>query len=321
MVTLILYIVSIVLQVFVAILAIRFISFTRLKFSWVLISFGFILMAFRRFIELSAFLNTRYYEELSLLSNWVGIATSLVIAVGVWLIRDIFYSLRIAEVDRERAERKVLTAIISTEEKERRRFAEDMHDGLGPMLSTIKLYVNELNSDDISRAEKDDYVNYINQLIDDAVSDIRTMSNNLTPRVIHEYGLISAIEEFCKSIARTQKLSIRFRKPKIKPEAGKHIEINLYRIVNELLNNTIKHAEAKSVDLSISIKGKNLIFNYMDDGKGFNYSLQKARSKGEGINNIITRVKSVNGSAKIFSGVGKGFKIMIEIPLKYRKGE
>ncbi|HJX70348.1 MAG TPA: histidine kinase, partial [Bacteroidales bacterium] len=201
MVTQILYIVSIILQVFVAILAIRFISFTRLKFSWVLISFGFILMAFRRFIDLSAFLNTRYYEELSLLSNWIGIATSIVIAIGVWLIRDIFYSLRMAEIDRERAERKVLTAIISTEEKERRRFAEDMHDGLGPMLSTIKLYVNELISEDISKAEKNDYVNYINQLIDDAVSDIRTMSNNLTPRVIHEYGLISAIEEFCKSIS------------------------------------------------------------------------------------------------------------------------
>ena len=316
MVTKILYIVSIILQVFVAILAIRFISFTRLKFSWVLISFGFILMAFRRFIDLSAFLNTRYYEELSLLSNWIGIATSIVIAIGVWLIRDIFYSLRMAEIDRERSEKKVLTAIISTEEKERRRFAEDMHDGLGPMLSTIKLYVNELTSDDISKAEKNDYVNYINQLIDDAVSDIRTMSNNLTPRVIHEYGLISAIEEFCKSISRTQKLSIRFRKPRRKPVVGKHIEINLYRIVNELLNNTIKHAEAKSVDLSISIKGKNLLFNYTDDGKGFNYNMQEVKSKGEGINNIITRVKSINGSVKILSEEGKGFKITIEIPLK-----
>ncbi|MBN2213781.1 MAG: sensor histidine kinase [Bacteroidales bacterium] len=316
MVTQILYIVSIVLQVFVAILAIRFISFTKLKFSWVLISFGFILMAFRRFIELSAFLNTKYYEELSMLSNWVGIATSVVIAIGVWLIRDIFYTLRIAEVERQRAERKVLTAIINTEEKERRRFAEDMHDGLGPMLSTIKLYVNELTSEDIPQAEKSDYVNYINQLIDDAVTDIRTMSDNLTPRVIHEYGLISAIEEFCKSISRTQKLSIRFKKPGKKPELRKHVEINLYRIVNELLNNTIKHAEAKSVDLSIAIKGKNLLFSYADDGKGFNYNLQKLRSKGEGINNIMTRVKSVNGSAKILSEQGKGFRIMIEIPVK-----
>jgi signal transduction histidine kinase len=316
MITQILYIVSIILQVFVAILAIRFISFTRIKFSWILISIGFILMAFRRFIELSAFLNTRYYEELSILSGWTGIATSVIIAIGVWLIRDIFYSLRLAEIERQRAERKVLTAIINTEEKERRRFAEDMHDGLGPMLSTIKLYVNELISDDISRAEKNDYVNYINQLIDDTVSDIRTMSDNLTPRVIHEYGLLSAIEEFCKSISRTQKLSIRFKKPRKKPELSNHVEINLYLIVNELLNNTIKHAGARVAELSISIKSNKLLFSYMDDGKGFNYNMHQSTTKGEGINNIITRVNSIGGSVKIFSQEGKGFKILIDIPLK-----
>jgi len=316
MVTQILYIISIILQVFVAVLAIRFISFTRIKFSWILISFGFTLMAFRRFIELSAILNTKYYEELSILSGWIGIATSVIIAIGVWLIRDIFYSLRLAEIERQRADRKVLTAIINTEEKERRRFAEDMHDGLGPMLSTIKLYVNELVSEDISRTEKDDYVNYINQLIDDTVSDIRTMSDNLTPRVIHEYGLISAIEEFCRSISRTQKLSIKFKKPGRKPELGKHVEINLYRIVNELLNNTIKHAGARKAELSISLKGGKLLFNYNDDGRGFNYDRHKPGAKGEGINNIITRVNSIGGSLKIFSQEGKGFKIQIEIPLK-----
>ena len=281
MVTEVLYIVSIVLQVFVAVLAIRFISFTRIKFSWILISAGFILMAFRRFIELSAFLNTKYYEELSMLSGWIGIATSVIIAVGVWLIRDIFYSLRMAEIERKRAERKVLTAIINTEEKERRRFAEDMHDGLGPLLSTIKLYVNELTSDDISKSEKNDYVSYVSQLIDDAVSDIRTMSNNLTPRVIHEYGLISAIEEFCKNISRIQKLSVNFIKPHKKPELGKHIEINLYRIINELLNNTIKHAAAKNVNISIKMKAKKLMFHYDDDGRGFDFSLTEARTKGE----------------------------------------
>lgn len=273
-------------------------------------------MAFRRFIELSAFLNTKYYEELSMLSGWIGIATSVIIAVGVWLIRDIFYSLRMAEIERKRAERKVLTAIINTEEKERRRFAEDMHDGLGPLLSTIKLYVNELTSDDISKSEKNDYVSYVNQLIDDAVSDIRTMSNNLTPRVIHEYGLISAIEEFCKNISRVQKLSVNFIKPLKKPELGKHIEINLYRIINELLNNTIKHAAAKNVNISIKMKTKKLLFHYDDDGRGFDFSLTEARTKGEGINNIVTRVNSVEGSIKIFSEKNKGLAVDIDIPLK-----
>ncbi len=316
MVTNILYIVSIVLQIFVAILALRFISFTRIKFSWMLISLGFILMAFRRFIELSAILNTKYYEELSILSGWTGIATSVIIAIGVWLIRDIFYSLRLAELERKRTERKVLSAIISTEEKERKRFAEDMHDGLGPLLSTIKLYVNELVTEDLTLVEKKDYVNYVNQLIDDAVSDIRTMSNNLTPRVIHEYGLISAIDEFCKSISRTQKLTIEFKKPRKNPELNKHLEINIYRIINELLNNTIKHAAAKTVHLSINFRAGKMLFNYVDDGKGFNYNGRNTKLKGEGINNIITRVNSIDGTIKIISQEGKGFNATIEIPLK-----
>lgn len=314
MVTKTLFIVSIILQLFVAILSLRFISFTRKKISWILISFGFLLMAFRRFIEFSAYLNTKYYEELSRASDLIGILTSIVIAIGVWLIRDIFYSLKIAEIEQKRSERRVLTAIIRTEERERRRFAEDIHDGLGPLLSTIKLYVNELTSDDVSLQEKKDSISYINQLIDDAVSDIRTTANNLTPRVIHEYGLISAIDEFCNGISRTQKISIQFDKPDKKLELGKQTEINLYRIMNELVNNTLKHSGAKSAHIVFIVRGKKLIVTYSDDGKGFNYSVKNTR--GEGINNIITRVNSIDGKIKIISAEGKGFKAKIDVPLK-----
>ncbi len=274
-------------------------------------------MAFRRFIELSAFLNTKYYEELSLISGWVSIATSVIIAIGVWLIRDIFYSLRLAEIERKRSERKVLSAIIRTEERERKRFAEDMHDGLGPLLSTIKLYVNELTSDDISSKEKNESINYINQLIDDAVNDIRTISNNLTPRVIHKYGLVTAIEDFCNNISRTQKLTIEFKKPSKKIELGKHMEINLYRIINELINNTLKHSEAGLVILSIALRKQKLLLNYMDNGIGFNYN-RHLKIKGEGLNNIITRVNSLDGKININSEEGKGFNASIEIPMKLK---
>ncbi|MFO7656565.1 MAG: histidine kinase [Bacteroidales bacterium] len=316
MVTKVLYIISIILQLFVAILALRFITFTRIRLSWMLISSGFLLMAFRRFIELSAIMNTRYAGELSILTGWIGIATSIIIAAGVWLIRDLFFSLRRAEVDRKRAERKVLTAIMNTEEKERKRFAEDMHDGLGPLLSTIKLYVNELVSDDLSAVEKKDYVNYVNQLIDNAVSDIRTMSNNLTPRIIHEYGLVSAIDEFCKTISRTQKLEISFKKTGKTLELNKSVEINIYRIVNELLNNTIKHAGAQSALLTLTFRPARLVLRYSDDGKGFDYEHKRTKMRGEGINNIITRVNSIDGQIKIFSQEGKGFSVQIDVPIK-----
>lgn len=317
MVTKTLFIASILLQLFVAILALRFISFTRIKVSWILISFGFLLMAFTRFIDFSAFLNIENSKTLMRISHWLGILTSIVIAAGVWLIRDLFYSLKIAEIEQKRSERKVLSAIMRTEERERRRFAEDIHDGLGPLLSTIKLYVNELTSEDVSMEEKKESITYINQLIDDAVSDIRTTANNLTPRVIHEYGLISAVDEFCNNISRTQKLNIIFEKPGKSPELGKQTEMNLYRIINELINNTLKHSGAKNVNVSFIMRKKNFVVKYSDDGRGFDYSTKNQKFKGEGLNNIITRVNSIDGKIKIISEEGKGFNATIDVPLKH----
>jgi signal transduction histidine kinase len=295
----------------VAFLALRFIPVTKRKLSWILISIGFILMALRRMIELSTFLNLKRYEELFSVGAWMGISTSIFMAVGVWLLRDMFYTWKRAEHERKLAEKRVLNAVIRTEEKERTRFAKDMHDGIGPLISTIKLYVNELLSDDITVKEKEESVDYINNLLDDAVSGLRTISNNLTPRVIYEYGLYSAINEFCNSINKTHKLNIKFIAPR-KLDLGNHIEINLYRIVNELVNNTLKHADATDAEISITQENSNIRFEYYDNGKGFDYSKYvESKHKGDGINNILTRVQSLDGEINIETSEGKGMSVVI----------
>lgn len=305
-------ILSIFLQFMVAFLALRFIVITKTKLSWILISLGFVLMAFRRMIDLSTFLNLKRYEELFSVGAWIGISTSIVIAIGIWLIRDIFYAWKRAEFERKITERKVLNAIIRTEERERKRFAKDMHDGIGPLLSTIKLYVNELISDEVTIKEKEESIDYINKLLDGTVSDIRTISNNLTPRVIHKYGLVSAINEFCNSISKTHKLAIKFKRPKLL-KLGNHIEINLYRIINELVNNTLKHANATKAEISIKEENNHIRFTYYDNGKGFDYSKYvDSKSKGDGINNILTRVQSMEGEIKLESSVGNGIFVNIE---------
>jgi signal transduction histidine kinase len=243
-------ILSILLQFMVAFLALRFIAITKTKLSWILISIGFVLMAFRRVIDLSTYLNLKRYEELLSAGAWIGIAISILISIGIWLLRDIFYTWKRAELERKISERRVLNAIIRTEERERKRFAKDMHDGIGPLLSTIKLYMNELISEDVEKKEKEESMDYINKLIDDALSGIRTISNNLTPRVIDEYGLVSAINEFCNSINKTHKLAIDFKSPD-KLNLSNHIEINLFRIINELINNTLRHADASKAHIII----------------------------------------------------------------------
>ncbi len=304
-------IISILLQFMVAFLALRFIPVTQRKLSWILISIGFVLMALRRMLELSTFLNLKRYEELFSVGAWIGISTSIVIAVGVWLLRDMFYTWKRAELERKLTEKRVLNAVIRTEEKERRRFAKDMHDGIGPLISTIKLYVNELISDEITSKEKEESVDYINKLLDDAVSGLRTISNNMTPGVIHEYGLFSAINEFCNSVNKTHKLAIKFNAPR-GLNLGNHVEINLYRIVNELVNNTLKHSDATDAEISITRENGNIRFTYYDNGKGFDYSkYTELKHKGDGINNILTRVRSLDGEINIESSEGKG--IFVEI--------
>ncbi len=305
-------ILSILLQFMVAFLALRFIAITKTKLSWILISIGFVLMAFRRIIDLSTYLNLKRYEELLSVGAWIGISISIVISIGIWLLRDIFYTWKRAELERKISERRVLNAIIRTEERERKRFAKDVHDGIGPLLSTIKLYINELISEDVTKTEKEESMDYINKLIDDALSGIRTISNNLTPRVIHEYGLVSAINEFCNSINKTHKLSIEFKSPQ-KLNLGNHIEINLFRIINELVNNTLKHANASKAGISIKEEDNHIIFFYYDNGKGFDYlKYTETKQKGDGINNILTRVQSMDGEIAIKTSEGHGINVRIE---------
>jgi signal transduction histidine kinase len=305
-------ILSILLQFMVAFLALRFIAITKTKLSWILISIGFVLMAFRRIIDLSTYLNLKRYEELLSAGAWIGIAISILISIGIWLLRDIFYTWKRAELERKISERRVLNAIIRTEERERKRFAKDMHDGIGPLLSTIKLYMNELISEDVEKKEKEESMDYINKLIDDALSGIRTISNNLTPRVIDEYGLVSAINEFCISINKTHKLAIDFKSPD-KLNLSNHIEINLFRIINELVNNTLKHADASKVRITITEENSHIIFTYSDNGRGFDYSKYiEDKQKGDGINNILTRVQSMDGDINIETGESKGINVRIE---------
>jgi len=305
-------ILSILLQFMVAFLALRFIAITKRRLSWILISIGFVLMAFRRIIDLSTYLNLKRYEELLSVGAWIGISISIVVSIGIWLLRDIFYTWKRAELERKISERRVLNAIIRTEERERKRFAKDMHDGIGPLLSTIKLYINELISEDVTKKEKNESVDYINKLIDEALSGIRTISNNLTPRIIDEYGLVSAVNEFCNSINKTHKLSIEFKSPK-KLNLSNHVEINLFRIINELVNNTLKHANASKAGISINKENNHIIFMYYDNGKGFDYSKYlEAKQKGDGINNILTRVQSMDGQINIETSEGNGINVRIE---------
>ena len=215
---------------------------------------------------------------------------------------------------RKEMERKVLSAVIQTEEKERERFSKDMHDGIGPLLSTVKLYVNELGTPEIGNKEKKEFVIQVNKMLDDAVASIREISNNLMPRVIHEYGLVKALEAFCKKVNQTGKIHVEFNANVIESSLDKNVQLILFRVISELLTNTIKHAKAQNAYIQLQKSGDNISLIFTDDGIGFDSKkVMENKNTGIGLKSIVSRIKSINGSCEIISCESKGFKINIEI--------
>jgi PAS domain S-box-containing protein len=216
--------------------------------------------------------------------------------------------------ERKEIERKVLTAVIKTEEKERERFSKDMHDGLGPLLSTVKLYVSELNSEETTKEERATFTKQINEMLDQAVASTREISNNLMPRVIHEYGLVKAIDSFSQKVNQTKKLDIRFNHTGVDQTMDADLQLILFRVISELINNTIKHAKASNIKIQLTRKHDHVSLSFEDDGVGFNMDkVMSNPNMGIGLKSIISRVKSVNGRCIFKSFEGHGFKIYIDI--------
>ncbi|MCX7696788.1 MAG: Cache 3/Cache 2 fusion domain-containing protein [Bacteroidales bacterium] len=217
--------------------------------------------------------------------------------------------------DRIELERKMLSAAIRGEEKERQRIARELHDGLGPLLSTLKLYVGEL-SGDITRQEKEDLLQHIHEIIDESIQNIRQIANNLMPSIINDYGLIKAIEHFCEKINKTNTINIHFEYDIQKERINSDLELILFRIISELINNTLKHANAENINILLIQQEQKLYVFYKDDGIGFDPQLiLQQESTGLGLKSIISRIKSINANYFVSSSPGKGFSFKLEVTL------
>jgi signal transduction histidine kinase len=316
MVTLIALFISIILQFIAAIIAISLTKVTKYNLSWILISIALIFLAIRRLVEIIPFLYNRFSDDIRFIDHWIGIITSILIAVGIFLIKKIFNKLREAEQIRKSSERRILNAIIRTEERERQRFAKDLHDGLGPTMSTIKMSLSAL-----SKGNLDEYgkavVKNLEEVIDQGIREIKEISNNLSPHVLNNFGIASAISTFINKINYTDVIRITFTTNLEHERFSENVESVLYRSVCELINNTIKHAEAKIIDIKLNHINDLLIMNYKDDGKGFFYDeKQQFDSKGMGYYNIRSRLNTINGQIDIETAEGKGLTAYIHIKLK-----
>jgi signal transduction histidine kinase len=313
MVRLIALIISIVLQIVAASIALRFMKLTKYRLSWILLSLSFVFMAVRKIIELFEFFRGTPSFTWQMIDEWTGVLISFLIIVGVVLIREIFISLKRAEIDRLKTERRVINAIINTEENEKKRFAKDLHDGLGPLLSTVKMSLSSL-TDKIKDPHGQEILKNTNHIVNEAISTIKDVSNNLSPHVLTNFGLSSAINAFTNKINQTKILEIDFKSNMENQRLENDKEVVIYRAVCELINNSILHSGASRIEIELNRHEKFITLQFYDNGRGFDTSrLGMEDNKGMGIANIETRVKSIEGVFILESNPGKGTNALIKL--------
>jgi signal transduction histidine kinase len=313
MVRLIALIISIVLQIIAAAVALRFMKLTKYRLSWILLSLSFVFMAIRKILQLYEFFRGTPSFTWQLIDDWIGVLETFMIITGVLLMREIFYSLKRAEIDRLKTEKRVLNAIINTEENEKKRFAKDLHDGLGPLLSTVKMSLSAL-SGKIKDQSGNEILQNTNHLVNEAISTIKEVSNNLSPHVLSNFGLSSAISAFSAKINQTKAIEIYFKSNMEGERLENDKEVVIYRAVCELINNSILHSGASHIDIELHKHEKFVTLHFSDNGRGFDTSkLEKEDNKGMGISNIETRVKSIDGVFILESTPGKGTSSLIKI--------
>jgi signal transduction histidine kinase len=317
MITKITLVISIILQVVAAVAAIRLTRTTKYNLAWILITAGFLLMAVLRIFELIPVLDEKIPIDMSIVYTWLGLFTSLLFSVGVLLIRRIFNFIKKVEQSRREAEKRLINAIIQTEEKERRRFAKDLHDGLGPLLSTVKLSVSTLNEME-SDPDKKHIIQNADLIINESIKSIKEISNNLSPHILNNFGLASALKSFTNKIQESKAISISFDSNAFDQRFDENIEVVLYRVTCELITNTLKHANAKNIEIVLTLQPKCIIISYTDDGIGFDVNgivYENASSKGMGYKNIISRINTIKGKIDIESNRGTGTKILIRVKI------
>ena len=197
-------------------------------------------------------------------------------------------------------------ALVEGQEYERARLAKELHDGIGPLLTSLKLQVSAIAMPQIEKEK-------LKTIIDDTIGEIRRISNNLMPSVLRDFGVGEALRNLIDAVrSSVSRLNIRYQSDIRQPQNIPHdIQLALYRIAQEGLNNAIRHAQATEIKLSLTQFDDRIGLFLIDDGSGFVISQS---FEGNGLYNMRARVEVLNGSFFINSGK-EGTLLEIEIPL------
>jgi PAS domain S-box-containing protein len=206
----------------------------------------------------------------------------------------------------------VLKTIIETEEKERTRFAKDIHDSIGQQLSAIKFYIGT-SADTVEDPKQKSILLKANRALVDVQADMRNICFNMMPKSLELFGLVKAVEELCSKDELLARIKIIIKGQGGFPRLPVHQEFALFRIVQEFINNALKHSQADSLKINFKSRKRSVLITLLDNGIGFDPA--KLKNAGMGLNNVRSRIRAYNGEVDIISQPGKGTRYEIQIPM------
>ena len=303
----ILLVISIIVQTLATAYALRLVRATKYNSVWILFIVGFSLLSVERFVQL-LMAGGHYVPRWWF--GYLGIVVSVCLSIGVMYAHKLFKYIDRLNRQRQLLNKRILTAVLRTEEKARSRFSKELHDGLGPLLSSARMSLSVLSREERS-ADQREIIDNTTYVIDEAIRSLREISNNLSPHVLNDFGLARGVQNFIDKSAAMHDVKIRFTTNLRAERFDTDVEVILYRVICELINNSLKHAACSSINLSLSQNGTELALDYTDDGRGFNP--QAMMDCGMGLSNISSRINSLGGTFGISSAKGKGMRAAIRV--------
>ena len=209
----------------------------------------------------------------------------------------------------DRSKRRELQALIDGQEKERERIAQDLHDGLGQVISLLKLKISSSDEEQINGETKD----YLIGLIDIIIKEYRAASHNLLPPYVEDAGLIFSLTKLCKEYNEFSPINVNLKTSGNLGVLNRKDEVQILRIIKELLVNAVKHANPQNITIEFSQRKKALYVKVSDDGKGLTFSKTGSPKNGIGLKNIQSRARALNGNVKFVKNYPKGTTVVVKL--------
>jgi len=257
-------------------------------------------------------------QQLEVNRKNIAIVTISVFTVLLALLGYSFYKRRalqqqtVMQVALANQQQQATIKIIQAEEKERKRIAEDLHDGVGQLMTGAWLNLQALTRQIQPQNSQYELLNKTLLLVDESCKEVRQVSHNMMPNALLKKGLVNAVKEFIGQL-NTGALTINVQTEELSKPLESHVETILYRVIQESVNNVVKHAAATHLDISLNQDADGIDVLIEDNGKGFDTTITRA-ADGIGLQNITSRINYLKGTVEWNSSLGKGTLVAIHIP-------